>query len=195
MRARLLLAALVVACCGAADSRGGDGVAGFDLDRWHAERGGFGIETDEHRSDGFSLGLYPGVSGILGLPGGYAGAVDLFVSLSDGRSTSVFAGYGREWAATSESSVWTLGWGGVRRVPSAEEQLGFFGTFLRYRELRHERHGLHRGLSVGTESGVGRVAITMEAGLARSDRDHWLVVARLALKLALPLRIPLGGNG
>lgn len=192
-RPALVLAGLVMTASLALAQGAGDGT--LDLDRWHELRGGLGILDDVHDRRGFSLGIYPGVSAVLGLPGGYAGAADLFVSIGDGRGLSLFAGYGREWGARADATVWTLGWGGVKQVPAAEPQLGFFGTFVRYREWEHDRHGRHRGLSVGTESGVGLVAVTFEAGLARSERDHWLVVARLALKLAFPVELHLDDGG
>ncbi len=73
----------------------------------------------------------------------------------------------------------------------ASKQTGFHGKYLRYRRWDDEDHGIHHGMSFGTESGVGFGALAFEVGAARSERNHWLIVAQVALKFAAPIRIPL----
>jgi len=161
----------------------------IDLDRWHAERR---LDTDRVTdSPRLTLGLYPGVAGVIGLPNGVAGTGELYVSLTARDRFSIFAGYGHEWGPASESESYTLGWGGVRALPVATSQRGFHGTFLRYRRWTHDRHGVHHGISVGTESGAGFLGLGLELGAARSDRNHWLIVARVSLKVPIPILIPL----
>ena len=79
----------------------------------------------------------------------------------------------------------------MRPIPVASKQLGFHGKYLRYRRWNDQDHGVHHGLSVGTESGVGFAALAFEVGAARSSRNHWMVVVQVALKFAAPIRIPL----
>jgi hypothetical protein len=73
---------------------------------------------------------------------------------------------------------------------------GLLAGFLRYRRFEDDRHGVHDGLSVGTESGAGALGLRFEVGAARSDDDHWLAVAQIAFTLELPFGIPpIGGDG
>ena len=76
-------------------------------------------------------------------------------------------------------------------IPVATKQIGFHGKFLRYRRWDDEDHGVHHGLSFGAESGISFGAIAFELGAARSERNHWMIVAQIALKFAVPIRIPL----
>jgi hypothetical protein len=161
----------------------------LDVDSWHAEYGQ--VEADEE-SGRFGLGLYPGVSGVLGLPNLVAYQVNVYASFSDGRSFSLFVGYGEENGPWAKSEMYTLGWGGVRRLHSGAPQNGFYGKFLRYRRWDHDDHGIHDGLSLGTETGIGYLSVAFEVGAARSDRNHWMFVAQAAVKIALPILIPLG---
>ncbi len=116
---------------------------------------------------------------------------DAYVSYTDGRTFSVYAGYGVERGPQADASIITLGWGGVRPIPAASKQLGFHGKFLRYRRWDEEGHGIHHGLSFGTEQGVGFGALSFELGAARSERNHWLITMQVVLKFAVPVHIPL----
>lgn len=177
---------LLLAVCGAATAQDP-----IDLDAWHAANAD--PAPDEPR-EGFSLGLYPGVSGVLGAPNLLSYQYGAYLSLSDGRSFSLFLGYGEERGTPADCEMYTIGWGGVRRLPSAAPQRGFHGKFLRYRRWDHRDHGVHHGVSAGTEMGVGMLSLTFELGAARSERNHWMATAQVALKVALPVLIPLGGG-
>jgi hypothetical protein len=164
---------------------------GIDIDLWHAELAkAVGPEPTEEIQP-WSLGLYPEIGVGVGPPNWYSGQGNIFVSLSDGKTFSIFGGYGREWGPHADSQIITLGWGGVRRLPVASQQLGFHGKFLRYRRWDQENHGIHHGLSIGTMHGVGICALSFEMGAARSEQNHWLIVLEVSLKFAMPARIPL----
>ncbi|MCU0302762.1 MAG: hypothetical protein MUC56_01715 [Thermoanaerobaculales bacterium] len=161
-----------------------------DVDAWHeAFSAAAGGPITEPADRGWSLGLYPAAGLAVGPPGWVAVQGQAFVSLSDGRSFSLFAGFGYERAPESESYLATLGWGGVRRLPAARPQRGFYGKFLRYRRIEDDHHGVHEGLSVGTEHAVGAYGLGFEFGVARSDRDHWAVTVQVALRIGCPLII------
>jgi hypothetical protein len=178
----VLLAVLAVA--GAAQGE-------VDLDAWHAERSWTDDLQDAVPRPLVALGLYPSIGIAVGLPDLVAGTADAHVSVTWRDHLSVFAGYGREWGPSTDSESFTLGWGGVRRLPVASSQLGFHGAFVRYRSWHHDDHGTHHGLSAGVESSAGQLGLAVELGAARSDRDHWLVTARVAVKVPLPVLIPI----
>jgi hypothetical protein len=161
----------------------------LDLDEWHSM---MQLSGDDKREGAFALGLYPGVAGVLGAPNLVSYHPTVYLSIGDGRSFSFFVGYGEERGSPAHADVFTIGWGGVRRLASAAPQRGFYGKFLRYRRWDHRDHGIHHGLSVGTETGVGYLSFAWELGLARSDRNHWIATAQVSLKVALPVFIPLG---
>ncbi len=163
----------------------------LDVDVWHAAHD-LGAADQVPRRLG--LGLYPAVSGVLGAPNVVSWEASAYLSFMDSRSVSLYVGYGEEHGSGSDAEIYTLGLGGVRPLPSAAPQRGFHGKFVRYRRWSHDRHGLHHGLSVGTENGVGHVGMVLEVGAARSDRNHWIVTAQVAVKIALPVWIPLGGD-
>jgi hypothetical protein len=142
----------------------------------------------------FGLGLYPGMSGVLGFPNLTSYQGSLYLSFSDLDRYSFFIGYGEERGSDADSEIYTLGWGGVRRLHSGAPQRGFYGRFLRYRRWDHRDHGLHHGLSFGTETGVGFFSFTWELGAARSDRNHWIATAQVGLKIAIPVYVPLGAR-
>jgi hypothetical protein len=77
-----------------------------------------------------------------------------------------------EGGSSADATIYTLGWGGVRRLPMAKPQWGFYGKFLRYRRFEDETHGVHHGLSVGTESGAARLR-SRSARPARSAITGW----------------------
>lgn len=179
-----LLATLVSVSAGAGET--------IDLDRWHRELAAdLGREIGEVEASRPAFGLFPTVGAAAGPPNwmAYQGALSL--SFTDGRSFSLVLGYLYEGGPQAECHAFTLGWGGVRRISSASHQLGFHSKFLRYRRWDDNDRGIHHGLSVGTEHGVGFAALSFELGAARSSDSHWLVVAQLGLKLARPVHIPL----
>ncbi len=164
----------------------------IDLDRWHEKLiGALGEEPEQQADRRPALGIYPTIGGSIGPPNWFSAQGHAFLSFTDGKHFSIYAGYGVEWGPKADASIFTVGWGSVRRIPAASKQTGFNGKFLRYRRWDDQDHGVHHGLSFGTESGVGFGALAFEIGAARSERNHWMVVAQIALKLAAPIRIPL----
>ncbi len=164
----------------------------IDLDSWHEELIddlGEAPEEETHRRP--ALGIYPTLGGSIGPPNWYSAQGHAYLSFTDGKSFSIYGGYGVEWGPKADASVITVGWGGVRSIPVATKQVGFHGKFLRYRRWDDEDHGIHHGLSFGAESGISFGAIGFELGAARSERNHWMIVAQIALKFALPINIPL----
>jgi len=189
-----IAAVALAGCVGLGGVAAGDDEAPLDLDAWHARLGTADAQADEDAAGDLVLGIYPGVSAVLGLPDVVSVQGNLFMSLAARSRYSVFLGYGIERGAPADAEIFTLGWGGVRSLPMVERQWGFYGKFLRYRHWDDRNHGVHHGLSVGTESGAGYLGMTFEFGLARSDRNHWMPTAQIALKLALPIGIPLKGD-
>lgn len=163
-----------------------------DVDAWHAALvdaiGGPICDRPERR---WILGLYPSIGIAVGPPEWISYQIHGYLSLSDHRSFSLFAGYGYERGPGSETHMATLGWGGVRRLSGARPARGFYGKFLRYRKMRDFEHGIHHGLSVGAESGAGLFAFAFEIGAARSADNHWAITAQVGAKIALPIIIPL----
>jgi hypothetical protein len=187
IRALVVLAAVVVG--GPLTVRADDPI---DLDLWHEELiEALGEEPEPTADRRPAFGIFPTVGGALGPPNWVAAQGHAYLSFTDGKSFSIYAGYGLEWGPKADASVITLGWGGVRPIPVATKQIGFHGKFLRYRRWDDEDHGIHHGLSFGAESGISFGAIAFEVGAARSDRNHWLIVGQIALKFAVPIRIPL----
>ena len=181
----------VLAVC-SSPVRAGDEI---DLDHWHAELlEAIGEEPADIRTGQWSIGIYPTLGGVLGPPNwiAYEGAFSL--SLSNGQRLNMLLGCGFEGGPNGEAYSVTFGWGGVRPIPSAAPQLGFHSKYLRYKRWDHRDQGVHHGLSVGTEHGIGHYAVSLELGAALSERDHWLIIAEFSLKLALPVRIPLTEN-
>jgi len=163
-----------------------------DVDAWHtalAEAVGGPICDQPERR--WTLGLYPNVGFTLGPPDWIAAQLHGYLSVGDGRSFSLFVGYGYERGPGSESHMATLGWGGVRHLSAARPARGFYGKFLRYRRMRDFSHGIHHGLSVGAESGAGLFALAFELGAARSPENHWAITAQIGAKIAVPIIIPL----
>lgn len=184
--AALVLLAVLAAGGGAA---AGDGV---DVDLWHkqlAEELGPEPATEPEPTAGF--GLYPTLGVAAGPPNWISAQAHLFASYSNGRSVSLYGGLGLEEGPQADALILTLGWGGVRPVVGLAPQLGFHGKYLRYRRWDGRDHGLHHGLSLGTESGLGFAAVAFELGAARSDRNHWLITATVCLKLAAPVHLTL----
>jgi hypothetical protein len=167
----------------------------IDLDLWHVELiDSLGEEPEQAADRPPALGIYPTLGASIGPPNWVSAQGHAYLSFTDGKSFSIYAGYGIEWGPNADASIITVGWGGVRAIPVASKQTGFHGKFLRYRRWDDENHGIHHGLSFGTESGVGFGALAFEIGVARSERNHWMVVAQIALKFAAPIRIPLAKN-
>ena len=187
--ARLLLALMVVLAVLPMSAWADDPI---DLDRWHEELNEtLGEEPEEYGDRRPAFGIFPTLGVSLGFPNLASAQGHAYLSFTDGKRFSIYAGYGVEWGPSADASVITVGWGGVRPIPVATKQTGFHGKFLRYRRWDDEDHGVHHGLSIGAESGIGFGAINFELGAARSERNHWMVVAQIALKFAAPIRIPL----
>ena len=163
----------------------------IDIDLWHVEFSEVMGPEPAQEEQRVSLGLYPEIGVAVGLPNWYAGQGNVYLSLSDGKSFSIFGGYGHEWGPQAEAQIITIGWGGVRPIPVASKQLGFHGKFLRYRRWDEEDHGVHHGLSIGTMHGVGVCSLSFEMGAARSEQNHWMITLEVSLKFAVPVYIPL----
>lgn len=163
----------------------------IDIDLWHAELAGAVGPEPEAANQPWSLGLYPAIGAAVGPPNWYSAQGNAYISLSDGKTFSIFGGYGREWGPQADSQIITIGWGGVRRLPVATKQHGFHGKYLRYRRWDDTDHGIHHGLSVGTIHGVGMASLSFEMGAARSERNHWIITLEVSLKFAVPVYIPL----
>jgi len=162
-----------------------------DIDLWHAEFSEEAGPEPAQEEQHVSLGLYPEIGAVVGPPNWYAAQGNVFLSFSDGKTFSIFGGYGQEWGPQADAQIITVGWGGVRPIPVASKQLGFHGKFLRYRRWDDEDHGIHHGLSVGTIHGVGICSLSFEMGAARSEQNHWMVTLEVSLKFAVPVSIPL----
>ena len=189
LRARLLVMLPLALAVLPATGGAGDTI---DLDLWHQElNDALGEAPEAERDQRPAFGFYPTLGGAIGPPNWISAQGHAYLSFTDGKTFSIFGGYGVEWGPEADASVITLGWGGVRRIPVASKQSGFHGKFLRYRRWDDEDHGIHHGLSFGTESGVGFGALAFELGAARSQRNHWLIVAQVALKFAAPIHVPL----
>ena len=163
----------------------------IDIDGWHQELADALGEEPEEAPRGPSLGLYPTAGGALGPPNWVSLQANAYISFTDGNNFSIYGGYGVERGPQADAQIITVGWGGVRRIPVASKQLGFHGKFLRYRRWDDDDHGIHHGLSFGTEQGVGFGALSFELGAARSERNHWLITIQAVLKFAVPVHIPL----
>lgn len=163
-----------------------------DVDAWHeALKEAVGGPFVEEPKTGWDLGFYPSLGIAVGPPDWVAYQLHGYVSLSGGSGFSLFAGYGYERGFNTETQMATLGWGGVRRLKAGRDQRGFYGKFLRYRRLEMDDHGVHHGISVGTEHGAGAFGIAFEFGAARSSSNHWAFTAQVGLKLAFPIIISL----
>jgi hypothetical protein len=164
----------------------------INLDLWHEELfEAIGEEPEKRADQRPALGIYPTLGGSIGPPNWVSAQGHAYLSFTDGKSFSIYAGYGVEWGPKADASIITVGWGGVHPIPVATKQIGFHGKFLRYRRWDDEDHGVHHGLSFGAESGISFGALAFELGAARSERNHWMVVGQIALKFAVPIRIPL----
>jgi hypothetical protein len=173
-------------------AQGGDTI---DLDLWHEELiDALGEEPEAPADRRPAFGIYPTLGGALGPPNWVSAQGHAYLSFTDGKHFSIYAGYGVEWGPKADASIITVGWGGVRPIPVASQQTGFHGKFLRYRRWEDEDHGIHHGMSFGTESGVSFGALAFEIGAARSERNRWMVVAQISLKCAVPIHIPLRGR-
>jgi hypothetical protein len=165
----------------------------IDVDLWHRQLAeAIGPEPEEAAEGVPGLGLFPYLGAAAGPPNWLSGQVGAYLSYSDGRTFSLYGGYSYEAGPQADAHVITLGWGGVRPLHSAAPQLGFHGKYLRYRRWADEDHGTHHGLSVGHETGLGNLAMSVEMGAARSQRNHWLITLQVCLKFATPVHIPLG---
>lgn len=175
-RGVLIVVTFLLACASVAF-----GQEHIDITRWHEEHPVALVE--ENPDQRLRLGLYPRLGAVVGIPNGIAGTFQISLSLQRPERYSLYVGAGYEYGPAVEGANLTLGWGGVREAPAAVPQNGFSGAFLRYRNWDSDDHGRHRGLSVGVESGLGALGLMMELGVARSDHNHWIPVARLSISV------------
>ena len=189
MGRRIVAAAFVLVWLASGPALGADDT--IDIDLWHVEWAEAMGPEPAQESQPWSLGLYPEIGAAVGPPNWYSAQGNVFVSLSNGKTFSVFGGYGWEWGPQADAQIITLGWGGVRPIPVATKQLGFHGKYLRYRRWDDQDHGIHHGLSIGTIHGVGICSLSFEVGAAKSEQNHWLVTLEVSLKFAIPAYIPL----
>jgi hypothetical protein len=168
---------LIVALCLVVPPAAAAAQEAFDLHTWH--EGHPVAREDAVPEQSFELGLYPRFGSALGVPNGVGGLVQCSISLRRPRHFSLYLGGGYEHGPAVTGTNVTVGWGGVRPAPARVPQRGFSGAFLRYRRWHSDNHGVHDGLSVGVESGIGAFGATLEFGAARSPANHWIPVARL----------------
>jgi len=153
----------------------------IDISQWHEEHPV--AVAEENQDQQLRLGLYPRFGAVVGVPNVLAATFQVSLSIRSPERYSLYLGAGYEYGPAVEGSNLTIGWGGVREAPATVRQSGFSGAFLRYRNWDSDDHGRHHGLSVGVESGLGALGLVMEVGLARSDRNHWIPVARLSFSV------------
>jgi hypothetical protein len=192
MRCRVSWPVLVAAVGFAAVVSAADLEPPRDVDRWHEVfNAAIGADYLDEETRGWELGIYPSLAVALGPPEWVAVQANGYLSVTKLGSFSLFAGYGYERGPGSESHLGTIGWGGVRRLSGAREQRGFYGKFLRYRRMEDFEHGLHHGLSVGSEAGAGIFGFAVEIGAARSQDNHWALTVQIAGKIAFPVVVAL----
>ena len=80
--------------------------------------------SQEPTSERPAFGIYPSVGGAFGPPNWISAQGHAYLSFTDGKSFSIYAGYGVEWGPKADSSIITVGWGGVRPIPVASKQTG-----------------------------------------------------------------------
>lgn len=163
----------------------------IDLDAWHARLGTLELGDAPDEEPRPVLGIFPSLSAAVGLPDVLSLQGNVYLSLSDGSTYGAFVGVGVEEGSPADATIITAGWGGVRPLPMPTEQWGFYGKFVRYRRWEHRDHGVHHGLSVGVESAARYLGMAVELGAARSERNHWIVTAQIALKVGIPIGIDL----
>ena len=156
----------------------------IDLDAWHEDHPV--AQTDPPPEPRFELGFMPSLALNVGLPNGVAAEGQLYISYSMRGRWSFFTGVGYEVGPLADGGSTTIGWGGVKQPSLEVPTRGFHGVFLRYRWWDQRNHGHHRGLSAGWEHGLGPFGLALELGAARSDRNHWMGVARLSFKVGVP---------
>ncbi len=185
--------ALVVVLGGAYPAGAGEpGTAGVSsrdeekrglVDRWHVERDHYGIEETSTEGETLRFALYPGIGVQVGTPELLVGLGEVYVSVSDARSFSVFGGVGIEGNENVTATVFTVGWGGVRRIQVAGRQSGFFGAFLRLRRYGERGGAAHRrAFSLGSEVGGGHLSLALEFGGVEGGDENWGLLVRLAVK-------------
>lgn len=190
MQRRLVIFALLLPMAFAAGAFADDEDE-FDVDRWHRQLAeALGPEAEEPPSPS-AFGIFPSAGVSFGPPNWVSVQAHAYVSYTDGARFSLYGGLGIERGATADATIITVGWGGVRPLQAAVKQVGFHGKYLRYRQWDHDEHGRHYGLSVGTESALGKFALAFEMGAARSDRNHWIITAQVCLKIGVPIYLPL----
>lgn len=180
----VLVMLLLPAWAGAGTGIGGGRHRQTAVDRWHRLRHNYSMDPNQPDGGGVHIGLCPGIGLRAGNPGTVFGVADIYISVSRHRSFSLFAGAGVEGSNRVRSAVFTLGWGGVRRIHVARRQTGFFGAFLRYRDFVGQTGTTRRdAVSVGTEVGAGHMGLTFELGASRRENGDWNALVYVGLKV------------
>ena len=95
----------------------------IDLDTWHEHLNDDIREAPEEEINRRpALGIFPTLGASVGPPNWYSAQGHAYLSFTDGRSFSIYAGYGLEWGPKADASVITVGWGGVRPIPVATKR-------------------------------------------------------------------------
>ncbi|HHQ48688.1 MAG TPA: hypothetical protein ENK19_07380 [Acidobacteria bacterium] len=185
-----LLVTLLAVSVQAGELADGDQRAPTAVDQWHRLHHFYSMEPEQPEGRRLRFGICPGIGVRAGNPGGVFGVADLYVSMTRRHSFSLFAGVGVEGTGQLRSVVYTVGWGGVRRIQVARHQTGFFGAFLRYRDYVGEvSTSREDAFSAGTELGAGHLGFTFEMGASRRTDGDWkfLIYAGFKFVWAVPL--------
>jgi len=95
----------------------------IDLDVWHQVlQEDLGEEPEDVADRRPALGIYPTLGGAFGPPNWVSAQGSVYLSFTDGRHFSIYGGYGVEKGPHADSSIITVGWGGVRPIPVASKQ-------------------------------------------------------------------------
>jgi len=95
----------------------------INLDLWHEDLfDALGEEPEQKADRRPALGIYPTLGGSIGPPNWVSAQGHAYLSFTDGKSFSIYAGYGVEWGPKADASIITVGWGGVHPIPVATKQ-------------------------------------------------------------------------
>ena len=154
-----------------------------DIDLWHAECfRGDGARTRAGRAARVVGAVSRAIGVAVGPPNWYAAQGNVFLSFSNGKTFSIFGGYGTGVGAAggrTDHHRW-LGWRtvhsrgfGTARVSRQVPALSALGR----RGSRHPSRSLRRH-----HSGVGLCSLSFEMGAASSEQNHWLITLEVSLK-------------
>ena len=83
----------------------------IDLDLWHEELfDALGEELEQKADRRPAFGIYPTLGGSIGPPNWVSAQGHAYLSFTDGKSFSIYAGYGVEWGPKADASIITVGW-------------------------------------------------------------------------------------